>query len=404
MKYTLIAFAIAVPGVAAAGEASTFAEMVSEGSANLDVRYRFEYVDQDGFDEEAEAHTVRSRLSFTSATFHGLNLMLEFDDVSHIGDDDFNSTANGNGTFPVVADVEGTEANQAWIKYSNAGFAGTYGRQRVLHGSQRFVGGVGWRQNEQTYDGFRATWEGGPGIAVDYAYIYTVNRIFGPDDGPVQPAELDGDNHFLRASFKPAAEHSITAFAYLLDIDEEKDYPAGRSVGNSSDTFGLEYTGKFGPVTLDAMYATQEDAGDSPLSYDADFFMVQTKIKAGPVVALVGYEVLGADNGVGFKTPYATLHKFQGWADKFLVTPGDGIEDLYAGLTGSAGPVKLGAFYHDFQAEDSGADFGTELDLVATWPINKQWLVQLKYANFDSDDEARFSDTEKAWFIVNLKL
>ena len=44
-----------------------------------------------------------------------------------------------------------------------------------------------------------------------------------------------------------------------------------------------------------------------------------------------GYEVLGADNGVGFATPLATGHKFQGWADKFLTTPGDGIEDVYIG-------------------------------------------------------------------------
>ncbi|MBE9539218.1 MAG: hypothetical protein IMF06_09065, partial [Proteobacteria bacterium] len=114
-------------------------------------------------------------------------------------------------------------------------------------------------------------------------------------------------------------------------------------------------------------------------------------------------EVLGAGDGVGFKTPLATLHKFQGWADKFLGTPGDGIEDVYVGVNGKLGPVKLAAIYHDFSAEDSKADFGTEIDLVATWPINKQFSIQAKYAAFDSDS-VRYTDTDKAWVTLQLKL
>ena len=89
------------------------------------------------------------------------------------------------------------------------------------------------------------------------------------------------------------------------------------------------------------------------------------------VKATLGHEVLGGDNSVGFKTPLATLHKLQGWADKFLTTPEDGIEDLYADATGELGPVKLWACYHDFQAENSSADFGKEIDLVASWPATK---------------------------------
>ena len=118
----------------------------------------------------------------------------------------------------------------------------------------------------------------------------------------------------------------------------------------------------------------------------------------------VGYEVLEADDGVGFATPLATLYKWQGWADKFLTTPGDGIEDAYVSVGGKLGPVKLAAVYHDFQAESSSTDFGTELDLVATWPVNKQFTVQAKYASFDTDDSARYGDTDKAWLTLQLKL
>ena len=408
-KKSLLALSVAAAAGAATtasaqdGVTSSIAEMVTNGTAKIDVRYRFEYVDQDGIDEEAEANTIRSRLTFASAAYKGFSFLAEFDDVRHIGDDDFNDTNNGNTDYPVVADPDGTDVNQAWIKYTGDSASGNFGRQRILHGSQRFVGGVGWRQNEQTYDGFRAEWKGGPGLSADVSYVYNVNRIFGPDNGPVQPAELEGDNYFGRFGWQINDNHSVTAFAYLLDIDEEEDYPAGRSVGNSSDTYGAEYAGKFGPVSAKAGYATQSDAGDSELDYDASWYMAELGATFFGVKGIVGYEVLEGDNGVGFKTPYATLHKFQGWADKFLVTPGDGIEDAYVGLTGKLGPVKLGAFYHDFQANDSSTDFGTELDLVATWPVNKNLSLQLKYAAFDTDDEDRYTDTDKAWFTAQVK-
>ncbi|MFK7976100.1 MAG: alginate export family protein [Halioglobus sp.] len=379
-------------------------DLINNGKASINLRYRFEYVDQDGFAEEAESSTLRSRLTFKSGAYKGFSFLGEFDDLTVIGDDDYNSTANGRTEFPVVADPTGTDLNQAFASFTNAGFTGSFGRQRVVHTNQRFIGGVAWRQNEQTYDGLRLQAKTDVGISFDYAYVYKINRIFGPDDGPVQPADHEGNSHFVLANYKYSDNHTFRAFGYLLDIDEDTKYPAGRTVGNSSNTFGIEYVGKFAGNSLRASYAIQKDAGDSDLNYEADYYVLEGGIKLGKANLTLGYEVLGADNGVGFKTPYATLHKFQGWADKFLVTPGDGIEDAYVGIKGAAGPVKLGAFYHTFSAEDSSADFGTEIDLVATWPATKYLTLQLKFASFSTDDEARFSDTDKVWLTVNFKL
>ena len=383
--------------------AQDFPAMFKEGDISLNLRYRYEYVDDDGFDDEAKASTLRSRLTFASAVYQGFSFLTEFDDVSYIGDDDFNSTDNGETQYPVVADPKGTEVNQAWLKYSWRGASGSYGRQRILHGNQRFVGGVAWRQNEQTYDGFRAQWKTG-GLSADYAYVYNVNRIFGPDDSAAQPANWDGDTHLLRVDFTFLENHTISGFGYILDIDDRSRWSPNKSVNNSSDTYGLEYKGKFGPFGARASYATQSDGGDSNLNYDADYYVVEGAATFFGIKGILGYEVLQGDDGVGFKTPLATLHKFQGWADKFLVTPGDGIEDAYVGFSGKLGPVKLGATWHDFQAEDSSDDFGSELDLVATWPVNKMFTLQLKYADFDSDDDSRYEDTQKAWMTVNFKI
>jgi hypothetical protein len=399
----LLTAGLTVGAQAQDGFSEALSKAVSEGSAKVDFRYRFENVDDDAFAKDANASTLRSRLTFQSGTVGGFSGLLEFDNVTYVGSDDFNSTENGKVDRPVVADPKGTEVNQAWVKYGTENLSGIYGRQRILHGSQRFVGGVAWRQNEQTYDGLRAQWGEASNLHLDYAYVYNINRVFGPDDSAAQPANWKGNNHLVRLDWKMGDNHTLSGFIYALEIDERGAWSSNKSVNNSTDTYGVDYSGNLGPVAVKAAYATQSDAGDSDLDYDADYYMLEGAMSSAGISGKLGYEVLGADNGVGFKTPLATAHKFQGWADKFLTAPGDGIEDLYLGVTGNLGPVKLGAFYHDFSAEDSSEDFGTEWDLVGTWPISKQFSTQLKYANFSSDSD-RYSDAQKVWVTLQLKL
>lgn len=393
----------ALPGHTEQALTEQLSNAVNEGSVKLDLRYRFENVDDDAFDKDANASTLRSRLTVQSGMVGAFSGLVEIDNISEIGNDNYNSTANGVTDRPVVADPKGTDINQAWIRYGQPDAYGAYGRQRIVHGNQRFVGGVAWRQNEQTYDGFRIFYKGDSGLTFDYAYVYNVNRIFGPDDSNAQPADLHGENHLARASYRFAENHTLTGFLYFLDVDEDTGYAPGKTVDNSTDTYGIEYDGKFGPVSAKAAYATQSDAGDSTLDYDADFYMIEGGLNLSGINAKLGYEVLASDNNVGFKTPYATLHLFQGWADKFLNTPGDGIEDIYVGASGKLAGVKLAAYYHDFSAEDSSEDFGTEWNVVGTLPINKQLTTQLHYANFSSDSD-RYTDAQKVWVTLQLKL
>jgi hypothetical protein len=378
--------------------------MFTQGDIGADFRYRYEYVDQDGFDDEAKASTLRSLVTLQSASYAGFSMLTQLANVAYIGADEFNSTENGKTQYPVVPDPKGTEVNQAWLKYARNNGSGTFGRQQIILDDQRFVGDVGWRQNDQTYDGFRSQWAWDSGFAIDYSYVYRVNRIFGQHNRAVQPAEWSGDNHFVHLQYNFLEHHTIVGFAYLLDIDDRTGWSPNNSVNNSSDSYGLRYTGVFGAFSANASYAHQTEAGDSNLDYDADYYSVEGAAAFFGVKATLGYEVLGSDNGVGFKTPLATLHKFQGWADVFLVTPGDGIEDLYVGVAGSAGPINLAATWHDFQAEQGSADYGTELDLAATWPVNEMWNLQLKYANFMADNNSTYQDTQKVWLTVQLKI
>ena len=220
-----------------------FVKAVKEGKSTLNFRYRYEFVDQDGIDEEANASTLKGRLSWTSGQLGSWTAGVEADCVAAIGSEKFNSTENGQTEFPVVADPTGADLNQAWLKYSADNFTATVGRQRINHGGQRFIGGVAWRQNEQTYDALRTQFKVNDQLSVDYSYIWNVNRIFGPGDG-AQPGDWRSNSHLLNATFTPAKPHKFSAFAYLLDFENDNGPP------NSTSTYGLNYAGAFGPLAL----------------------------------------------------------------------------------------------------------------------------------------------------------
>ena len=135
-----------------AEDVDSISSMFSDGKASLSFRYRYENVDQDGIDKSANASTLKTRLNFTSASYNNVTFFTEMDNVTVIGSERYRTPSNGKTEYPIVADPDGTDVNQAYLKYKADGFDTAVGRQRILLAGQRFVGGVGWRQNEQTYD------------------------------------------------------------------------------------------------------------------------------------------------------------------------------------------------------------------------------------------------------------
>ncbi len=366
--------------------ASGVKKALSESTVKLSFRARYEGVDQDGIDDNASALTLKSRITVNTGSFEGLSAGVEVDNVTDLIDN-YNSTRNGETDYPVVADPTGTDVNQFFLKYSADGFSATAGRQRILHNNQRFVGGVGWRQNEQTYDGYRFQITPVKGLSADYSYVYNINRIFGPDGSK---ADLHGQFHLLNTAYKINKEHKINAYAYLLDFDS--------AASSSTDTYGLSYNGNFGPVMVNAAYATQSDAGDNANDFSADYYNIEVGTKVSSVTLLAGIESLGSDNGVGFSTPLATLHKFQGFADKFLATPGQGIEDVYVTAKTTVSDIKLSATYHDLSSDVDSIDYGSEIDLSAAYAVNKNVSVLVKFSSYNADDYA--TDTDKLWLQV----
>ncbi len=392
-------------GVQADSFTEQLAASVKESTVNLGFRYRFEAVDDDAFSKDAWANTLRTRLTVAPKPISGFGVLLEVDDVRDIGADNFNDTRNGMTDRPAVNDPKGTDLNQALLRYT--GFAGTeitVGRQRIERNNQRFVGGVGWRQNEQTYDSAGISHKFGDKLSASYMFVGQVNRIFGPEKG-TPPRDLDTNTNLVDVSYAFAPALTLAAYWYQMDFDNAATF--------SNETFGLRATGAI-PVTGDwkasytAEFATQSEEGDNPVNYDADYYLVEAGFGQPKVGVKVGYEVLEGDQTAGsaFRTPLATLHAFQGWTDQFLTTPNQGIEDLYVAVTGKAFGVDLMLRFHDFSAEAGSSDWGNEWDISANWPVNKHYAVLLKGASYDTDvatintSQSWTRDTTKYWLML----
>ena len=120
----------------------------------------------------------------------------------------------------------------------------------------------------------------------------------------------------------------------------------------------------------------------------------------------LGREVLSGERGTfdastnpAFQTPLATLHPFQGWADKFTTTPSAGIEDLYLGVSLKLAGWKCQAVWHECEAEATDARYGSELDFIVSRRFWERYEVLAKYADYRADE--LFTDTRKVWLQVS---
>lgn len=406
-KIACIFLAISIAPLCFAAGADSIMTAISDslenGEAKISFRYRLETVEQDtalGLLDDATLHSVRTRLNFKTKEHNGFNLFVELDDVTYLSNEEANNLRNGKNTYAVIADPDGTGINQLHIDYKADDLLVRLGRQRINLDNQRFVGGVGWRQNEQTFDALSFVYTGVDDLTVTAAYVRKISRIFGPEDG--NPAKnLDARTLLLNGHYKVAGIGNFTAYYYDFDIE---DAPAA-----SNSTLGLRYTNTFEagdlkiPVTVE--FATQDDSGDNLNSYSATYTLLEAGVDTEWVNARVGIESLGGDNtgGSGFITPLATLHKFQGWADRFLDTPSIGIEDTYISLSRDFEGHKFGLTYHTFESEESLAglgtlDYGTEIDFSYSTKLTKNLSLLVKYAAFSSDIPA--DDTTKLWAML----
>jgi Alginate export len=368
-----------------------------------EIRYRLELVDQEGVPENAAASTARIRAGFKTTEWHGLSVLIEGEAIARLGPRHYNDTVNGRTTYPVVADPSDILLNQAWVRFKPAQqVEAIVGRQAVNFDNQRWVGSVGWRQNDQTVDAARVSVKPISGVTVDYSYAWRVNRIFGPDS--LQGIWRDNNIHLLRADYEVNPVGTLTAYGYFLELPD--------AVTLSSKTFGIRFSGDQklsgnAKLLYRLEYANQRDLSPNPRSFSHDYLLIEPGITVGAVTMKLGLERLEGDGVTALQTPLATLHAFNGWADKFLSTPSNGLRDVYADISSKL-PVIAGIKgatlrlqYHDYDSTRRDIAYGREWGGLVGAPINKWLVATMKFAHYSADRFA--TDTTKFWFALDAK-
>ncbi len=363
--------------------AATLLDAFTYGKVSGQLRYRFENVDADAFDKNAKASTLRTQLGYTTDSYQGFAAFLQFENVSVIGNELYNSTANGRTQYPVVADPDGTEVNQVWLSYETP-YSTTlkYGRQGINLDNQRFVGTVNFRQNEQSFDAFSLVNTSLPDTTLFYAHVNNVNRIFGNGNPNPLLANTRTDTDLINLGYKGFGIGTLTGYAYLLDFDKVP-LASHKDLG-----LRLDGTRKFkGNMKLlyTVEYANQSDYAGGAETNDADYALVSLGVEVKGIQLRANYELLSGDGVYAFQTPFATLHAFNGWADRFLVTPRDGIRDIFVSAGKTFYGINLLAIYHDYSSDNLDYDFGTEWNLAASKKVTKYFTIKAEYANFNAD-------------------
>lgn len=250
------------------------------------------------------------------------------------------------------------------------------GRQRLIYDNARFVGNVGWRQNEQTFDAGLIRVTPVQGLKLDYAYLSQINRIFADE------RDWDSDSHLLHLHYTVTDTVEVGAYYYHLDFD-------GGGDGQDNDTLGGFVAGGVPLEDVKLTYRLESawQHRDTP-DIDPWYFHAQGGAAYDAFKLGLGYEVLGSDDGRGqFLTPLATAHAYNGFADAYLNNGGaGGLRDLYLSLGTQVEKLNATFIYHHFESDAGDAADGEEYDFVLAYPVHERVKALVKVALYQGDD------------------
>lgn len=381
---------ICLPEAGLAMEQNGEPPLLGDGEASLSNRLRYEAVDDSGL-SNADALTLRSALRLKSGNIAGnpnWKALIEFENTALLSSSDFSTGARNRGTA-IIPDQSHTEANQFFISYNSPrGLTAGLGRQEINYGDERFVGSVSFRQNHQSFDALSLGYSDNENWALNYAYLINANRIFGEqsDNGP--PGVLgdhEQNTHLLNIVYSGLSAGEFEAYSYLID---NKDFARA-----STDTQGLRFNGSVRPNRITYSYtaevARQKSSAENPQNYRTWYSRITGGISYRRLSLTVSQERLGSDNSAGFITPFATLHRYQGWADKFAaMTPNEGLVDTNVTLAGRFPGFRYRLQFHDFSTDKNSSDIGTEIGAHIQWRIKQKYFIELKYADYSAANSA----------------
>jgi hypothetical protein len=357
------------------------------GPVLVDTRYRFEYIDQEGLAEKARASTLRAALGYETLPYHGLSVMGQLLAVAAVGPDDYRiptSPDQNKMEYPVILDPLGPQVAQAFVRYANPWFNVKVGRQEVALNNGRFVSVSTWRQSHQTLDAAQGNITPMKDLAFSYTFVARLNRVVGID---ASDGQLDMASHLMNASYKRTGLGSAAVYALLLDFDD--------ATSLSTQTFGVRLEG---PYSLNESWsllyalegARQRDAFSNPNQLAADYFLAEAGVAWKGFGLRAQYNQRGGESATN-KLLHPLTNPWDGWTEKFVLTPDQGVRVLSASAGGPVPGVaglSLTLSHFEYWAESAPAHYGREVDAGAEYRfvgLDKNWAAGFRFAYYMAD-------------------
>ncbi len=404
----LLVSGLSVSASAAEEGISIFDDMKFKG----EIRPRYEFVD-DGNSATANANaiTARTKLQLQAKLFgvEGLSSDIGIISVNNFGAHYYNPADGHNYTdddgkpYAKVVDPQFAMISNADINYKTGKTLLHAGRSQVNLDNQRFIGTVGWRQLERSYDTVFVADNSVENLNVLAAWVYGYQGVKAGET-------TDTNSVLLHASYKISDPLTITVYDYML--------------ASIHDTYGAALTGKteVSGAKLDYRVegALQSDPtmtihGNDNVKADAYYMNFDLGADISGVLLGANYELLSGHkltetDKTAFTTPLATGHKFNGWADKFLSTPAMGLQDMNVRIGYKAkGFGKVLAVYHQFVGDTKRSgenDLGNEIDVLYAnaVPGVKDLKLLLKGAMYNGGKVTGYTnDVQKYWVQLDYK-
>ena len=416
---------------ASADELEALGSAMGSGKTNFATQYRYESVETPtGAKAQAKASTLGTRLGYETGAYHDLAVNVQVQGVwGNKQYDDGQSNSTQATGLNKVNDPSGVEVSQAHLIYR--GISDTtikQGRQLIRYDDDRWVGNVDWRQNWQTFDATSVTNKSLADTTIQAAYVTNVNRP-NTDGGVAGTATTTpvgitagtptGNMHMkstlVNVNNKSLSFADIVAYNYRLDYTDAVQ--AGPTVMGSTNTTGVKLAKEGIDVAgfklgWTGEMAQQKNFKQNTTNYTAKYTNIGASVGGSLGKLSIAQETLGSDNGVGLQTPLATLFAFNGWADKFLVTPKNGLKDSYIRGRSNVAGIVVGADFHQFKSDAGSMNLGREVDLIAEKDLDKNFAVGARAARYKADAESvganattgvTLVDTNKAWVYGTYK-
>jgi hypothetical protein len=382
-----------------AAEAFSIADSLRHGRFSLELRPRYNRIEESNYPEVSTGGTVRAVAGWRSAPYRGLRLAVEAIHADHIGRKEFNDDPGllFSSPFPLLPDPRHTGVNQAYVEY--AGVEGPRlraGRQVVRLDNQRWASDNDFRQIPQLFDGVSFAHAPFDNTEVSAGQFWRVRNT----SGTTASLKLST----LRAAWNPAPGHSLSVFAVLHDQAQNGAFTG--FADNSYRVLGAKADGAVtGLRAIDilytAEYAQQRPYADGDTRVRADYWRLGAGVGSAAWTARYDYEVKGSNNGMyGLQMPLTDFYGFNGWTLHFFNTPRQGLRDQWLTLRYSIAPFTLYGETHRFRSDYAGIDFGREHDLGVTYAFGESCVLRLQHARYDPGAGTPDPRIRKTWLTL----